>query len=143
MREFPKSDLVSIAHQPSESASFSPALSAWIPVTWQHRFGNVLPQIHPRKQIIRTRLPQGRSGSDYIGLVPVTGLEPVRHRWRWILSPLRLPFHHTGRKEAGKLPDSFYRITYPAEKSKRNVLHQIERKVLTDRRFRGIIETVT
>ena len=30
-------------------------------------------------------------------LVPVTGLEPVRHRWRWILSPLRLPFHHTGR----------------------------------------------
>ena len=59
------------------------------------------------------------------------------------MSPLRLPFHHTGRKEAGKLPDSFYRITYPAEKSKRNVLHQIERKVLTDRRFRGIIETVT
>ena len=31
-----------------------------------------------------------------IFLVPVTGLEPVRHRWRWILSPLRLPFHHTG-----------------------------------------------
>ena len=29
-------------------------------------------------------------------LVPVTGLEPVRHRWRRILSPLRLPFHHTG-----------------------------------------------
>ena len=29
-------------------------------------------------------------------MVPVTGLEPVRHRWRWILSPLRLPFHHTG-----------------------------------------------
>ena len=24
-------------------------------------------------------------------VVPVTGLEPVRHRWRWILSPLRLP----------------------------------------------------
>ena len=30
-------------------------------------------------------------------LVPVTGLEPVRHRWRRILSPLRLPFHHTGK----------------------------------------------
>ena len=30
-------------------------------------------------------------------MVPVTGLEPVRHRWRRILSPLRLPFHHTGR----------------------------------------------
>jgi len=24
-------------------------------------------------------------------------LSPVRHRWRRILSPLRLPFHHTGR----------------------------------------------
>ena len=30
-------------------------------------------------------------------VVPVTGLEPVRCRQRWILSPLRLPFHHTGR----------------------------------------------
>ena len=29
--------------------------------------------------------------------MPVTGLEPVRCRQRWILSPLRLPFHHTGR----------------------------------------------
>ena len=24
-------------------------------------------------------------------MVPVAGLEPARHRWRWILSPLRLP----------------------------------------------------
>ena len=31
-----------------------------------------------------------------LDLMPVTGLEPVRHRWRRILSPLRLPFHHTG-----------------------------------------------
>ena len=30
-------------------------------------------------------------------LVPVTGLEPVRCRQRRILSPLRLPFHHTGK----------------------------------------------
>ena len=36
--------------------------------------------------------PKGR-----LFLVPVTGLEPVRCRQRWILSPLRLPFHHTGR----------------------------------------------
>ena len=34
-------------------------------------------------------------------MVPVTGLEPVRHRWRWILSPLRLPFHHTGSYISG------------------------------------------
>ena len=31
-----------------------------------------------------------------LDLVPVTGLEPVRCRQRRILSPLRLPFHHTG-----------------------------------------------
>ena len=30
-------------------------------------------------------------------VVPVTGLEPVRCRQRRILSPLRLPFHHTGK----------------------------------------------
>ena len=35
--------------------------------------------------------------SQRVSLVPVTGLEPVRCRQRWILSPLRLPFHHTGR----------------------------------------------
>ena len=44
----------------------------------------------PRYQ--ESRYPVGVSAF----LVPVTGLEPVRHRWRWILSPLRLPFHHTG-----------------------------------------------
>ena len=43
------------------------------------------------KQIIRTRLPLGRSGSDYIALVPATGLEPVRMLLRGILSPLCLP----------------------------------------------------
>ena len=35
--------------------------------------------------------------SPWLLLVPVTGLEPVRCRQRRILSPLRLPFHHTGR----------------------------------------------
>ena len=29
--------------------------------------------------------------TGFIHLVPVAGLEPARHRWRWILSPLRLP----------------------------------------------------
>ena len=29
-------------------------------------------------------------------MVPVTGLEPVRYRYREILSLLCLPFHHTG-----------------------------------------------
>ena len=74
----------------------SVGLLAW---KWEEcgsRWESRLARIARNKQIIRTRLPLGRSGSDYIGLVPVTGLEPVRHRWRWILSPLRLPFHHTG-----------------------------------------------
>ena len=47
--------------------------------------------ISRNKQIIRTRPPQGRTGSDYIGLVPLTGLEPVRILLRGILSPLCLP----------------------------------------------------
>ena len=32
----------------------------------------------------------------FTGLVPVTGLEPVRYCYREILSLLCLPFHHTG-----------------------------------------------
>ena len=33
-------------------------------------------------------------------VVPVAGLEPARHRWRWILSPLRLPIpSHRRRTE--------------------------------------------
>ncbi len=49
-----------------------------------------------RKQQTRTfhRLVKG---SGLNALVPVAGLEPARCRQRWILSPLRLPFHHTGR----------------------------------------------
>ena len=44
------------------------------------------------KQIIRTRLPLGRSGSDYIALVPATGLEPVRFLRRGILSAVPYPY---------------------------------------------------
>ena len=47
--------------------------------------------IFRNKQIIRTRPPQGRTGSDYIGLVPVAGVEPARCRHQRILSPSRLP----------------------------------------------------
>ena len=41
--------------------------------------------------------PKPLENKGFWTLVPVTGLEPVRCRQRWILSPLRLPFHHTGR----------------------------------------------
>lgn len=46
--------------------------------------------ISQRKQIIRTRLPLGRTGSDYIALVRIVGLEPTR-RWHRNLNPARLP----------------------------------------------------
>ena len=43
------------------------------------------------KEEIRTRLPLGRFGSDFLGLVPEAGVEPARCRHHWILSPARLP----------------------------------------------------
>ena len=95
------------------SLSSSVGLSAWRWACAVPRCGSRCFRNGQRKAIIRThRLSE--TGSDYIGLVPVAGLEPARHRWRWILSPLRLPFHHTG----------VYRsiITEPAKKCKRNFL---------------------
>ena len=44
----------------------------------------------------KEKSPKSLEALRILDLVPVTGLEPVRHRWRRILSPLRLPFHHTG-----------------------------------------------
>ena len=38
-------------------------------------------------------------GSYYSGLVPKIGLEPIRSCPRRILSPLCLPFHHSGERE--------------------------------------------
>ena len=44
-------------------------------------------------------------------MVPVTGLEPVRYCYRGILSPLCLPFHHTGRKKSGDPDENRTRVT--------------------------------
>ena len=72
------------------SLSSSVGLSAWRWACAVPRCGSRCFRNGQRKAIIRThRLSE--TGSDYIGLVPVTGLEPVRCRHRWILSPLRLP----------------------------------------------------
>ena len=101
----------------------SVGLLAW---KWEEcgsRWGSRLARIARNKQIIRTRPRLGRTGSDYIALVPVTGLEPVRHRWRWILSPLRLPFHHTGVcanqyiTNQRKMQEKFFRAAQPAEEA--------------------------
>ena len=69
----------------------SVGLLAW---KWEEcgsRWGSRLARIARNKQIIRTRPRLGRTGSDYIALVPLTGLEPVQYRYRGILSPLCLP----------------------------------------------------
>ena len=79
-------------------------------------------------------------------MVPVTGLEPVRHRWRRILSPLRLPFHHTGilpvyystshvkyqvlfLKHAYRLNAAMYQICHCEAVGRGNLQH---RSVMTD-----------
>ena len=71
--------------------SFFLVLAVLIQGVLTRRYENIHFRISRNKQIIRTRHPQGRFGSDYIALVPVAGLEPARCRQRWILSPLRLP----------------------------------------------------
>ena len=45
----------------------------------------------------KEKSPKPLESLRILDLVPVTGLEPVRCHQRRILSPLRLPFHHTGR----------------------------------------------
>ena len=45
----------------------------------------------------KIKIPKPLVNKGFWDLVPVAGLEPARCRQRWILSPLRLPFHHTGR----------------------------------------------
>ena len=69
----------------------SVGLLAW---KWEEcgsRWGSRLARIARNKQIIRTRPRLGRTGSDYIGLVPVMGVEPIRCHHQRILSPSRLP----------------------------------------------------
>ena len=44
-----------------------------------------------RQEKIRTHFRFGKLGSDYIGLVPVAGVEPARPCGHGILNPGRLP----------------------------------------------------
>ena len=58
-------------------------------------------------------------------MVPVAGLEPARCHQRWILSPLRLPFHHTGTSAcqfnilSGKLQERF--LHFPQSSGSRRI----------------------
>ena len=75
------------------SLSSSVGLSAWRWACAVPRCGSRCFRNGQRKAIIRThRLSE--TGSDYIGLVPVTGLEPVRCRQRRILSLVSHDFLH-------------------------------------------------
>ena len=58
------------------------------------RKGNRFSQKNRFKSLTVT---QEKAGScEPASLVPVMGLEPIRYRYQRILSPSRLPFHHTG-----------------------------------------------
>ena len=59
-------------------ASSFVALLAWRREECGSHWRNRLVHNAGKKQIIRTHLPRGRIGSDYIGLVRATGLEPAR-----------------------------------------------------------------
>lgn len=63
----------------------------------------------------RGDLPQGESTA----CLPETGFEPVRSAWdRGILSPLCLPFHHSGRMP--NLPAAALRVKPPPAERRRH-----------------------
>ena len=68
-------------------------------------------------------------------LVPVTGLEPVRCRQRWILSPLRLPFHHTGRFIPACIQWEIDRLRCPISSSTFKSLRQLSTAAHRSGRF--------
>lgn len=97
--------------------SSSGDLAVWRLACAAPRCGNRCFRSGQRKAIIRT-LHRLEMGSDYMGLVPVTGLEPVRCRQRWILSPLRLPI--PSHRQTALFQDSFYIIAKDRKFCKHN-----------------------
>ena len=63
-----------------------------------------------------SKIPEAIYLGDFV--VPVAGLEPARYRYRWILSPLRLPIpshRHIGalaiiQHKINKIKYKFYKI---------------------------------
>ena len=53
-------------------------------------------QCHHRNPTRNVKISEQKNCSEIKEMVPLTGLEPVLNRFRWILSPLCLPFHHSG-----------------------------------------------
>lgn len=67
-------------------------MNVQIEFTLQNRYP---PKTRVNRQNKKTE-PRTRSASR-LSLVPVVGLEPTRYCYQRILSPSRLPFHHTGK----------------------------------------------
>ena len=57
---------------------------------------NKLSSCHHRNPTRNVKISEQKNCSEIEKMVPLTGLEPVLNRFRWILSPLCLPFHHSG-----------------------------------------------
>ena len=66
----------------------------------------------------------------FTGLVPVTGLEPVRYCYREILSLLCLPFHHTGGDWQGLEYHTFAPSSRPFFQNSLDELRQEARKAV-------------
>lgn len=114
----------------SVSSSGDLSVSRWASAPL--RFGSGCFRIGQRKPIIRTYL-LSEKGSDYMGLVPVAGLEPARHRWQWILSPPRLPIP-THRQKHVEYSTQLRRM----QGASAGIFHSFYRNPLT-RRFRSRI----
>lgn len=61
-------------------------------------FSGASPNLHRAVQgtVAISAKKQGAPKRVLLILVPEVGLEPTRYCYQWILSPSRLPFHHTG-----------------------------------------------
>ena len=79
--------------------------------------------------------PKPLENKGFWDLVPVTGLEPVRCRQRWILSPLRLPFHHTGRFIPACIQWEIDRLRCPISSSTFKSLRQLSTAAHRSGRF--------
>ena len=79
----------------------------------------------------KEKIPKPLETLRILDLVPVTGLEPVRCRQRRILSPLRLPFHHTGQYDLTS-------IVHFSGKSKGKVARKHTIRIKLSWKFSGI-----
>ena len=91
------------------SASFSVGLSAWRSAVSSRRYGNAWFRSGRRKQIIRTHL-LSEKGSDYIGLVRLTGVEPVRPSGHKHLKLASLPIPAQPRRAVIFRPLDYYTV---------------------------------